>query len=182
MQTTKVLLMGVILMCHINFASAQTQLNPDSSHVTKKALYYADSLVKCSFYQNWTQYLALYCPSAIRYYGGPANLKEHVVTAYFRIAPTEHEKPESLRMLTLYNDLTEWQCVIEKIRTTYIDDRKAQITTYLIGRSEDDGLTWKFVDVSHNSLPNLGNILPEIFSGISIPIGKTVYPDDVVSH
>lgn len=181
MQTTKALLLGAIIMCRVLSATAQSEVNPDSTEATKHALIYADSLVNCNFYQNWPQYMALTCPSAIKYYGGKDAFKEHIVMIYFRNEPKVLEKPERLRILNMYNDTEEWQCVIEKVRDTWIDDRKAKIISYLVGRSEDNGDTWKFVDVSHNSLPNLGYILPEIFSSIAIPVSKTTFGDEAMA-
>ena len=180
MQTTKTILLGVILSFHLSAVSAQSE--PDSVIAKRHALLYADRLVKCNFYQNWNQYIALTCQSAIKYYGGKEQFKEHLVTAYFRHEPTEHEKPEKLRMLTLVNNTDEWQCVIEKVRETWINNRKARIYSYLIGHSEDNGITWKFVDVSHNSLSNLGYIFPQIFGDLPIPEGKTVYVDEIVAQ
>ena len=84
-------------------------------------------------------------------------------------------------MLNIWNDTEEWQCVIEKVRETWIDDRRAKVVSYLIGRSEDNGDTWKFVDVSHNSLPNLGYVFPEIFGSMPIPLAKTTFGDEVMA-
>ncbi len=181
MQTTKAFLTSAVILCHISFASAQMSVNPDSSYVTRNAVFYADSLVKCHFYQNWKEYTALYCPSAVRYYGGPEGFKEHITIFYYRNEPKLLEKPEKVKVLSLMNSADEWQCVIEKVRNTWIDDRKAEIVSYLVGQSKDDGETWKFIDLTHNSYPNLGNIFPEIFSNISIPLGKTTLVDDVTA-
>lgn len=180
MQITKALLTGAVIFCRISVAAAQTPENTDSLNAVKQALFYGDSLMKCHFHQEWAPYMALYNPNAIHYYGGKEKFKEHVVIHYFRNEPKVLEKPEKLRILNMQNDVEKWQCVIEKVRNTWIDDRKATITSYLVGCSADNGITWKFVDVSHNTLSNLGNIIPEIFSNTTIPLGKTIYVDDAM--
>lgn len=152
----------------------------DSTVASANALKYADQLIKASFYQDWKAYSDLSNPSAIKFYGGPQQFKEHVVTMYFRNAPQQEEKPETLRITELRNDVDQWQAVIEKVRNTFIDGKKAIITTYLVGQSLDAGATWKFIDVSHNSLDNLAFIFPTIFTDLTIPLGKTVIPSEIV--
>ena len=79
--------------------------------------------------------------------------------------------------------IEKWQCVIEKVREKWDDGRgKVKIYTYLVGESNDNGLNWAFVDVSHNSIPNLIYILPSIFTTMEIPEGKTVYVDEVATQ
>ena len=78
------------------------------------------------------------------------------------------------------NDIDQWQCVIEKVRNTFISDKKAVVTTYLIGQSLDAGETWKFIDASHNSLDNLAYIFPPVFGDLAIPLTKVVYPGEIV--
>ncbi len=80
----------------------------------------------------------------------------------------------------LRNDIDQWQAVIEKVRNTFIDGKKAIITSYIVGQSLDGGKTWKFIDVSHNSLENLAFIFPTIFTDLTIPLGKTVIPSEIV--
>ena len=158
-------------------ASAQES---DTAIATRNALRFADSLIKAQFYQDWKTYVDLSCPSAIKYYGGPQQFKEHVITCYFRKEPKLEEKQETSRVIEMRNDIDQWQCVIEKVRNTFINDKKAVITSYLVGHSVDAGETWKFVDISHNSLDNFAFIFPPIFGDLAIPLGKTVYPDEVV--
>lgn len=163
------------------FTTRQTQAQEsDTAIATRNAMKYADSIVKANFYQDWKTYMELSNPAVIKYYGGPQQFKEHVIVNYFRNAPQLEEKPESFRVLEMRNDLDQWQCVVEKTRKTFTDGRKTIITTYLVGQSLDAGETWKYLDVSHNSLDNLGNIFPAIFDDLAIPVGKTVFPDEVV--
>lgn len=159
----------------------QTQAQEsDTAIATRNALRFADSIVKASFFQNWKTYTELSNPAAIKYYGGPQQFKEHVIVSYFHNAPQLEEKPETIQVVEMRNDMDQWQCVVEKTRKTFTDGRKTIITTYLVGQSLDAGETWKFLDVSHNSLDNLGNIFPAIFDDLAIPLGKTVFPDEVV--
>lgn len=171
-------ILGSFLLLCTQLTNAQES---DTAIATRNALKYADSIVKANFYQNWKVYIDLSCPSAIKYYGGPQQFKENVVTIYFRNEPKLEEKPEAIRMLEMRNEIDQWQCVVEKVRNTFINDKKAIITTYLVGQSVDAGETWKFIDVSHNSLDNLAYIFPPVFGDLPIPLGKTVYPDEIVA-
>ena len=53
---------------------------------------------------------------------------------------------------------------------------------YLIGESTDAGVTWKFIDVSHNSLVNVIYIMPSVFGNLAIPESKTIYVDEVAAQ
>jgi hypothetical protein len=175
MQTTKSLLTTLLLCVSFSFARAQS----DTAIATEKALFFADSLVKANFYQNWQIYTALSCQSAINFYGGKEGFKEHLVLMYYRNEPLQEEKREMLRMVHLMNDVDQWQCVIEKIRSTWINEKKAKVYTYLVGQSVDNGQTWKFVDVSHNSMENLSHVMPGIFREMPVPLGKREFDDEV---
>ncbi|WEK35331.1 MAG: hypothetical protein P0Y53_22800 [Candidatus Pseudobacter hemicellulosilyticus] len=156
-------------------ASAQT----DSAAARQKALFYADSLIRSHFYQDWKAVASLTCNSAIKYYGGPDGFREHVVMLYFHNEPQVEEKPERSSIVRIMNnDIDEWQCVVEKIRHTFINNRRARIYSYLVGQSKDDAATWKFVDVSHNSVKNVIYIFPDIFGTLAIPDARTVYEDE----
>ena len=172
-------ILGLTLLLTAQHTRAQES---DTAIATRNALLYADSIVKANFYQNWKTYIDLSCPAAIKYYGGPQQFKEHVVTIYFRNEPKLEEKPETITIREMRNDMDQWQCVVEKVRHTFINDKKAIVTTYLVGQSLDAGETWKFVDVSHNSLDNLAYIFPPVFGDLAIPLGKVVYPDEVVAQ
>jgi hypothetical protein len=178
MQTTKSFLACLFVCAQCLFANAQS----DTAIATEKALFFADSLVKANFYQNWQAYAALSCQSAINYYGGKEGFKEHLVLCYYRNEPKQEEKPESLRMVHLMNDVDQWQCVIEKVRRTWIDDKRATMISYLVGQSLDNGQTWKFVDVSHNSMENLSHVMPAIFGTLPVPLSKRTFDDEVVQQ
>jgi hypothetical protein len=171
-------ILGSFLLLCTQFASAQES---DTAIATRNALKYADSIVKANFYQDWKTFMDLSCPTAIKYYGGPVQFKERVVLIYFRNEPKLEEKPETVRIIGMLNEIDQWQCVIEKVRNTFINDKKAIITSYLVGQSLDAGETWKFIDVSHNSMESVAYLLPNIFDKLAIPLGKTVYPDEVVA-
>lgn len=188
-KATKGILAGLLCACLTIQSNAQTQAvsyqtqalpteESDTAIATRFAMQFADSLVKANFYQEWSTYMALSIPSAVKYYGGKEQFREHVVTCYYRNEPKVEEKPEKLKLVTLMNDdVDKWQCVIEKIRDTWVSERKAKVYSYLIGESLDNGLTWKFIDVSHNSLQNVIYIMPTIFGNLAIPEGKTVYQE-----
>lgn len=170
-------ILGSFLLLCTQFASAQES---DTAIATRNALKYADSLVKANFYQDWKTFMDLSCPTAIKYYGGPVQFKERVVLIYFRNEPKLEEKPETVRVIGMLNEIDQWQCVVEKVRNTFINDKKAVITSYLVGQSLDAGETWKFIDLSHNSMESVAYLLPNIFDKLAIPLGKTVYPSEVV--
>lgn len=166
-------------------APAQEQPLPesDSAIAKRQALKFADSLLKANFYAEWPTYIGLTCPSAIKYYGGKNAFQEHVTIFRYRNETQPGERPEKTSMVTLMNDVDTWQCVIEKVRETFTEDRGRAITySYLVGESNDNGLTWKFIDVSHNSMENVINIFPTIFGNLPIPEAKTVYPDEVAAQ
>ena len=171
------ILASFLLLC-TQLASGQES---DTAIATRNALKYADSIVKANFYQDWKTFTELSCPSAIKYYGGPVQFKERVVLIYFRNEPKLEEKPETVRVIEMLNEIDQWQCVVEKVRNTFISDKKAIITSYLVGQSLDAGETWKFIDLSHNSIESVAYLLPTIFDKLAIPLGKTVYPDEVVA-
>jgi hypothetical protein len=155
----------------------------DTAIATRNALKFADSLTRANFYTEWDTYINLSQPSAIKYYGGKDGFKEHVITIHYRNEPKTDEKPEKLKMLSMLNDIETWQCVIEKVRDSWDESRgKVKTTSYLIGESTDNGVTWKFVDASHNSLENLIYIMPSVFSKLEIPEGKMVYVDEVAAQ
>jgi hypothetical protein len=193
-QTTKRIVTCALFICLCNIVHAQDQTTTvsspdpslpesDSAIAAHRALYFADSLVKASFYAEWPTYLNLTNPTAIKYYGGKDAFKEHVVTIHYRNEPKTEEKPEKLQLLHMMNDIDTWQCVIEKVRSTFDDTRgNVKIYNYLIGESTDAGVTWRFIDVSHNSLVNVIYIMPSIFGNLAIPEGKTVYVDEVAAQ
>lgn len=193
-QTTKRIVTCALFICLFSTVHAQDQTatistpdqplpESDSAIAARHALYFADSLVKANFFAEWPTYLNLTNPTAIKYYGGKEAFKEHVVTIHYRNEPKTEEKPEKLQLLHMMNDIDTWQCVIEKVRSTFDDARgNVKIYNYLIGESTDAGVTWKFIDVSHNSLVNVIYIMPSIFGNLAIPEGKTVYVDEVAAQ
>ncbi|HEY1200840.1 MAG TPA: hypothetical protein VGE79_07660 [Niastella sp.] len=193
-QTTKRIVTCALFVCLSGMVYAQDQTastttdqslpESDTAIATRHALRFADSLVKADFYVDWNTYLNLSCPSAYKFYGGKDGFKENAVTIHFRDEPKTEEKVPKVQMLRVMNDGVEkWQCVIEKVREKWDETRgKVKIYTYLVGESNDNGLNWAFVDVSHNSIQNLIYILPTIFTSMEIPEGKTVYVDEVATQ
>lgn len=193
-QTTKCIITCALFICLFSFVHAQDQSTAaatgdqplpesDTAIATRQALRFADSLVKAEFYADWSTYMALTNPSAIKYYGGKDGFKDHVVTLHYRNEPRPDEKPEKITMNTIMNDIETWQCVVEKDRE-YIDQSrgKVKILSYLIGESTDNGATWKFVDASQNTLENFNVIMPTVFGTLGIPESKTIYVDEVAAQ
>lgn len=174
MKALKLLSLGWLFCIQPFISSAQS----DTAIAIQRAMLFGDSLIKASFYQDWTTFINLSTHHAIKYYGGKDGFKEHVIMLYFHYEPTLEEKPETISIGTILNDADQWQCIVEKVRSTLIDSRRARIYTYLVGQSKDNGETWKFVDVSHNSVKNVIYIMPDIFSTLAIPDRKIVYEDE----
>jgi hypothetical protein len=193
-QTTMRIVTCALFICLSGIVYAQDQTTPpattdqslpesDSAVASRNALKFADSLTKANFFAEWDTYMNLSMPSAIKYYGGKEGFKEHVVTIHYHNEPKTEEKPEKLKMLSLLNDIDTWQCVIEKVRESWDESRgKVKTYTYLVGESTDNGGTWKFIDVSHNSLVNVIYIMPSVFGKLEIPEGKTIYVDEVAAQ
>ena len=193
-QTTMRIVTCALFICLSGIVYAQDQATPpattdqslpesDSAVASRNALKFADSLTKANFFAEWDTYMNLSMPSAIKYYGGKEGFKEHVVTIHYHNEPKMEEKPEKLKMLSLLNDIDTWQCVIEKVRESWDESRgKVKTYTYLVGESTDNGGTWKFIDVSHNSLVNVIYIMPSVFGKLEIPEGKTIYVDEVAAQ
>ncbi|NML23157.1 hypothetical protein HHL16_19930 [Pseudoflavitalea sp. G-6-1-2] len=163
----------VCLMCFTSFSQ-------DTAAISQRAKFYADSMCRSYFYEGWQAFSDLTMYSAIKYYGGKDAYTSHFKMLYFHNAPDKDvDKPEQTSMITLMNKGTdEWQCVLEKIRFTQIDNRRARIYSYLVGQSKDDGDTWKFVDAGQNSEKNIIYIFPDVFGTLAIPEYRVVYEDE----
>jgi hypothetical protein len=193
-QTTKRIVTCTLLFCLSGIVYAQDQTatsttdqplpESDTAIAARNALRFADSLVKADFYTDWNTYMNLTCTSAFKFYGGKEGFKENAVTIHYRDEPKTEEKVPKTKMLHLMNDNSDkWQCVVEKIRDKWDESRgKVKVYTYLVGESNDNGINWKFIDASHNSLPNIIYILPSVFTSMEIPEGKTVYEDEVAAQ
>lgn len=177
MKALKLLAIAVVCSC----SSVVSQAQIDSMRA-QKALYFADSLMRSAFFEDWKSFENLSIYNAIKYYGGKEGFNEHVRMLYYHYVNTFEEKPQSVKMVTMMNNGTdEWQCVVEKIRNTFIENRACRVYSYLVGQSKDDGDNWKFMDVSHNSVKNVIFIFPEIFSMLAIPDGKTIYEEEEIA-
>lgn len=170
------------LSCLLVSTRTATAQESDSAIAARKAIQFAEKIVKANFYQDWKAYADLTIYSAIKYYGGPEQFREHIVACYFRNEPKQEEKPETIRVIEMRNDIDQWQCVIEKVRYTFINGKRAVATSYLVGQSMDAGENWKFIDVNHNSMENLAFIFPTIFTDLPIPQAKTIFPDEVAAQ
>jgi hypothetical protein len=193
-QTTKRIVTCTLFVCLFSIVHAQDQTatvatpdqplpESDTAIATRQALKFADSLVKADYYAEWTTYLNLSCTSAFKFYGGKNGYKENAVMIHYRDEPKTEEKIPKTQLLHLMNDIETWQCVIEKVREKWDESRgKVKVYTYLIGESTDNGLTWRFIDASHNSLQNIIYILPSVFTTMEIPEGKIAYVDEVAAQ
>ena len=154
----------------ISFTKIQAQQN--SSAVSKRAILFADSLLKSFRYNNFDQYTDLSYPGVISYYGGKKNFLEYVQRTR---TISEGISSENLKLVQILNDISEWQCVVEKTSEALIDGKKAHIVSYLVGQSKDEGRNWTFFDVAFNPVDNVVYIMPDIFERLSIPQRQVVF-------
>jgi hypothetical protein len=183
MTSAKCIFAGILFFCVTGSIKAQDQpasgpateqtWESDTAIATRNALRFADSLVKARHYTEWTTYLSLSMPSAIKFYGGKDGFKERIVELHYRNEPMGDEKPEKTKMVTMMNDGDTWQCVIEKLRESFETGRgKVRRYSYLLGESTNSGESWKFLDVELNSIENMIYMMPTIFPNLPIPVAK----------
>ena len=154
------------------FFSINIQAQSNTEVVSERAILFADSLLKSFRSGNFNQYTELSYPGVISYYGGKKSFTEYVQ----RSRTILHDMmAENLKVVQIINDITEWQCVVEKTTESTIDGKKAQIISYMVGQSKDKGQNWKFFDVAFNSVDNIVYIMPDIFNTLSIPQRQVVY-------
>jgi len=139
-----------------------THAQPDTARISRKALLYADSLVKTDTYGNWSTYADLAPASVIKYYGGKDGYIGHVLSMRgFTMSAIEEDAP-SLQLETLVTKNDQWQCVIRLSRYFHKDDKKFHLVSNLIAQSRDEGETWRIFDVNYNTVTNMILIFPEI--------------------
>ena len=153
-----------------SFINIQAQSNVEGP--SERAILFADSLLKSFRSGNFNQYTELSYPGVISYYGGKKSFTEYVKRSR-TIQPDLMS--ENLKLVQIINDISEWQCVVEKTSESMIDGKKAQIISYMVGQSKDKGQHWKFFDVALNSVDNVVYIMPDIFNTLSIPQRQVVY-------
>ena len=171
MKALKPFTLVIVLCCSLFNAGAQA----DSTFASQRALLFADSLVNAFRYNNLDQYVNISYPGVIKYYGGKHQFKEYISRTRAVMASSLEEPLEKCEIIQLLNDMSEWQCVIRKSRETMVDGKKAQIISYLVGQSKDEGNTWKYFDVAYNSVENVIYIMPDIFDRLAIPQRQVVF-------
>ncbi len=154
----------------ISLTKIQAQQN--TSAVSARAILFADSLLKSFHHNNFDQYTDLSYPGVISYYGGKKNFREYIQRS--RII-SEGISSENLKLVQILNNTSEWQCVVEKTSETLIDGKKAQVISYLVGQSVDEGQNWTFFDVAINPVDNVVYIMPDIFERLSIPQRQVIF-------
>jgi hypothetical protein len=177
MKAVKTLVFIVTFSLSFSYSNAQS----DTAIATERALFYADSLLKCYRYNNLESYTDLSYPGVIKYYGGKKNFQEYIRRARAINESVLEEEPEKIKLIQILNDIREWQCVIRKARETIIDGKKATIISYLVGQSKDEGQNWKFFDVAFNSVENVIYIMPDIFDTLAIPQRQVVFEKSSVA-
>lgn len=157
----------ILSVCSLLMAvTAYTQ--PDTARITKKALFFADSLAKADAYGNWSAYADLAPASVIKYYGGKDGFIQHVTVTRLHTTSAIQEDAPVLALQTLETKKDQWQCVIRLSRYFHQADKQYHLISYLIGQSLDDGETWKLFDVGYNSVANIIYMFPDIMDDIPI--------------
>ena len=170
MKSLKTFVFLMALTCACTLASAQS----GSQLITQRAILFADSLNNAFTRSDWNGYLDLSYPGVVSYYGGRENFTEYISRARSFTGSAE----DKTELLQIVNDNSEWQCVVKKTNETVIDGRKAEVISYMVGQSKDGGKSWRYFDVAYNSVSNLGYIMPDIFSTLSIPQRQVVFEKD----
>lgn len=155
-------------------ASAQS----DTSFATRRAILFADSLDNAFRYNEWNEYVNLSYPGVVRYYGGNDGFREYIRRARSVNSSIVGEEKEEIELLQIVNEMKEWQCVVKKMRETIIDGRKAEVISYMVGQSKDEGRSWKYFDVAYNSAENVVYIMPDISDKLLIPQRQIIFEKD----
>ena len=170
MKALKTVFFFMALTCArlVGFAQSGT------ADISQRAIVFADSLNNAFTRGDWNGYLDLSYPGVVSYYGGKENFTEYITRAR-SYTSTTGQKTE---LLQIVQDNVEWQCVVKKRNETLIDGRKAEVVSYMVGQSKDNGQHWKYFDVAYNSVSSLGYIMPDIFNVLSIPQRQIIFEKD----
>lgn len=171
-------------VCTLLLATLLGYAQPDTARISKNALNYADSLVKADAFSNWSSYADLAPASVIKYYGGKDGYIQHVSVIRLKTTSEIQEDMPSLKLIALETRKEQWQCQIRLSRYFHKEDIQYHYTTYLIGQSTDEGETWKFFDVSCNSVANIIYMFPDIMDDIAInePTVLTQEQENKLAH
>ena len=150
-----------------NLVNAQS-----NSSASKTAILFEDSLLSSFRHNDLDQYTNLSYPGVISYYGGKKNFREYIQRAR---ALNNSGITDNITIVQMVRDISEWQCVVQKTSETIIDGKKAQIISYMVGQSKDDGHSWKFFDVDMNSNKNLVYIMPDMSEKLAIPQRQVIF-------
>ncbi|HEY6899791.1 MAG TPA: hypothetical protein VI233_04080, partial [Puia sp.] len=148
MKIRNLLLSGSLFL----FASMAGHAQPDTAKITERALFFADSLVKVDFYEDWNNYAGLAPASVIKFYGGKTGYLEHVQGLRGRTQSDIAETKPALKMVNLMTENDQWQCVVRMSRYFHKGEVEYHLVTYFIGQSKDEGETWKMFDVGYNKV------------------------------
>ncbi|MBS1661600.1 MAG: hypothetical protein JST68_11175 [Bacteroidetes bacterium] len=164
MKILNFLVTGSLLL----FASTAGQAQPDTAKISQRALFFADSLVKVDFYENWGSYADLAPASVIKFYGGKNGYIEHIKTLRTRTTSDLAEDAPELKVLNLMTQEDKWQCIVRVSRYFHKGETAYHLVTSFVEQSKDEGETWKLFDVSYNKVANIYSMFPEIFGDMPI--------------
>jgi hypothetical protein len=166
MKIRSYLLSGIASLCLCFSGQAQ----PDTIQIKKRALVFADSLIKADHFKTWPIYADLAPASVLKHYGGKEGYVEHILAGRKKaVSDLEEEDAPQVSAEQLLTVDEQWQCLIRVSRYIHHEDKKLHVITYFLGQSRDDGQTWKLFDISYNTVANIIYIFPEIFPDMGIP-------------
>jgi hypothetical protein len=159
-------LLNTAIFC---FTTAHSQVNSRSA--SDRAIIFADSFLASYRNNDLDKYTDLSYPGVISYYGGNKNFREYVQ----RVRALNSSTSNKITVIQVVHNANELQCVIQKTSEAIIDGRKAEIITYIIGQSKDEGQTWKFFDVASNAPGNLVYIMPDMSERLVVPQRQIIF-------
>jgi hypothetical protein len=160
-------LLNTAIFC---YTTAHSQVNPRAA--SDRAIIFADSFLASYRNNDLDKYTDLSYPGVISYYGGNKNFREYVQRVR---ALNSSSTSNMITLIQLVHNANELQCVIQKTSEAIIDGRKAEIVTYIIGQSKDEGQTWKFFDVASNAPGNLVYIMPDMSERLVVPQRQIIF-------
>jgi len=158
----------VILTLFVAIPTVLSQ--PDTVKINERALLFADSLIKTDAYNNEGVYADLAPASVWKFYGGKDGFIGHFRKIHPRTVSGNDENYPERQVITLMTKDDQWQCVVRVSRYIHRADlKKYHLVTYLVGQSRDEGETWRFFDVSYNSVANVIYLMPDVMGDLPIP-------------
>jgi len=148
--------------------------------ISSRALLYADSMISAFAAGELNKYIDMSYPGVVSYYGG-MNTYSNFVQRAFQMHPGSADSNKTELLQVVKTNRKEWQSLVRKTTETIIDNKKAFVISYMVGRSENNGASWRYVDVALNPVENLVFIMPDISAELLVPKRQIIFTDDQVA-